>query len=223
MGHISGEGEQATKSIQWVGWADNEYIAARLLLLNNALVQGSGISNTTIEKYLKALFVLLGLKIPKGFKGHNICNLYDEIKKKGLELKISEEYLALLFKSYRLRYFDDLKPGFNIALDRTKLLVELDHTVYEIRKGFNFGFGDKKLTTKLEQFQENKDPVLLNKNCYFGNYDRSALFGEECSCYELRVLEDGIMEIYYLTKGIDDDGKFDTEGLKPKEEGKVDK
>ena len=125
-------------------WANNEYIASRLLLLNDALVQGSGLSNTTIEKYLKALFVLLGLEIPKGFKGHNICNLYDKIKKKGIELKINEEYLALLVKAYRLRYFDNLEPGFNIALNRTKLLVELDHTVYEIRKGFNFGIGDKK-------------------------------------------------------------------------------
>ena len=112
--------------------------------MNDALVQGSGLSNTTIEKYLKALFVLLGLEIPKGFKGHNICNLYDKIKKKGIELKINEEYLALLVKAYRLRYFDNLEPGFNIALNRTKLLVELDHTVYEIRKGFNFGIGDKK-------------------------------------------------------------------------------
>jgi HEPN domain-containing protein len=144
MDKIHGQGEQAKILLRWVGWADNEYIAARLLLLNDALIQGSSLSNTTIEKYLKALFVALGLKIPKGYKGHNICNLYNEIKKKGLELEISEEYLALLFKSYRLRYFDDLEAGFNIILCRTKLLAELDHTVYEIKKGINFEKAGKK-------------------------------------------------------------------------------
>lgn len=216
MGHIHSEGKQAKKSLQWINWADNEYIASRQLLLANALVQGSGLSNTAIEKYLKALFVLLGLEIPKGFKGHNVCDLYDEIKKKGIKLRISEEYLTLLFKSYRLRYPDDLEPGFNIALDRTKLLVELDYTVYEIRKGFDFQSADKKIITRINQLQEKKDPILLNKNCYFGNYNRTNLFEEDCFCYELRVLrKDSILEVSYFTTGIDDDGKFNLEGLKP--------
>lgn len=72
MGVINSQGEQARKSMQWIAWADNDYIAARQLLLADLLVQGSSLSNTSIEKYLKALFVLLGLKIPKGYKGHTI-------------------------------------------------------------------------------------------------------------------------------------------------------
>ena len=200
--------------LQWISWADNDYIAARQLLLSDLLVQGSGLSNTAIEKYLKALFVLLGLEIPRGFKGHNISNIYDGIKKNGLKLEINEEYLALLAKSYQLRYFDDLKPEFNITLTKTKLLVELDHTIYEIRKGFNFRKNDKKIITKIEYFQEEKNPLLLMKNCYFGNYNRISLFEEESYCYMLRVLKDGILEFYCSMKE-NDDGKFDVEGLKP--------
>jgi len=215
-GHIQSQGEQAKKALRWISWADNDYIAARQLLLTDLLVQGSSLSNTSIEKYLKALFTLLGLKIPKGKKGHDICNLYDEIKKKGLKLNVSEEYLALLYKSYPLRYPDELKLGFNIALNRTKLLCELDHTVYEIRKGFDFKTANKKVTTKIEHLQEKKDPILLNKNCYFGKYDRAVLFEEESSCYELRILgQDDILEVSYITKRILDDGRFDAEALKP--------
>ncbi|MCK4540453.1 HEPN domain-containing protein [Candidatus Parcubacteria bacterium] len=215
MGHIYSQGEQAKKSLQWVSWADNDYIAARQLLLADALVQGSGLSNTAIEKYLKALFVLLGLDIPKGFKGHNVCSLYNKIKEKGLTLGINEEYLALLFRSYRLRYPDDLELGFNIALNRTKLIVELDRTVYEIREGFNFKNVDKKITTKIDQFKKEKNPILLNKNCYFGEYNRIKLFEENCFYYELRVLEkDTIMEASYFTTGIDDNGEFNLVGLK---------
>jgi HEPN domain-containing protein len=196
-----------------VGWADDEYVAARHLLLADFLIQGSGLANTAIEKYLKALFPILGLKNPWG---HKIDELYAAAKQAGLMREINEEYLALLTKSYRLRYFDDLEVGFNIHLNRTKLLVELDHTVYEIRKGFTFKKADgNKVVLRLENYLEKKDTALLGKNCYFGSYDRKDLFKEESSCYELRVLEQGILQAFYATKEIRDDGKFDEEGLKP--------
>lgn len=216
---ISLQGEQAKKTMQWVAWADNEYITARqLLLTDTALVQGCILSDTVIEKYLKALFVILGLKNPKL---HKVDKLYEKIKNNGLKLNINEEYLALLAKSYQLRYFDDLPPGFNICLTRTKMLVELDHTVFEIRNGFNFKIGNKKAAnTRIDRLLAGNDSVLLSKNCYYGNYNRSALFKERSYCYELRVLEQDILEIYYLTDGINDDGKFDIEGLKPKIERK---
>lgn len=101
------------------------------------------------------------------------------------------------------------------------MLCELDHTVYEIRKGFNFKTVNKDITTRIEDFQEKKDPILLTKNCYFGNYDRTALFKEDSSCYELRVLGRNVFEAYYLTKGIDDDGKFNEEALKPGGQGQT--
>lgn len=214
--YINGQGIQAKKSLQWVNWADNDYIAARQLLLADALVQGSGLSCTAIEKYFKALFVLLNIEIPKGFKGHNICALYEEIKKKDIKRNISEDYLILLFKSYKLRYPDNLESGYNIALNRTKLLIGLDQTIYEIRKGFDYKSNNKKIITKFDDLIEEGSSNLLNKNCYFGNYDRATLFKESCYCYELRVLkQDVILEASYLADGIDDDKKFNSEGLKP--------
>jgi hypothetical protein len=208
---------------RWLDWADNDYIAARLLFLNNLLVQGSGLSNTAIEKYLKTLYVATDLKFPKGYKGHNICTLYEKLKTdKGFQLGINEEYLALLFKSYSLRYPDDLEPGFNIALCKTKLLAELDRTVYEIRKLVSFEVAGKKLETKIEYLQKNGDPILLNKNCYFGSYDRVSLFKEKSPCYELRVFEkDILLQTFVVHDGNIDNGKFDVEALKPKGKGTV--
>jgi len=215
------QGEKGNKVLRWIGWADNDYIAARLLLLNDelaqgsALIQGSSLSNTAIEKYLKALFVHLDLKIPKGFKGHDVSNLYDEIKKKGITLDISEDYLAMLFKSYRLRY-PDLNLGDNFILCKTKLLVELDRTVYEIRSRFDF----EKIKTRIEELKEKNNPILLDKNCYFGNYNRAALFQEKSPCYELRIEKNGVpIEAFIYRSRINDDGKFDAEALKPNGKG----
>jgi hypothetical protein len=182
MDQIHFQGEQATKPLRWVGWADNDYIAARQMLLENQLLPGSGLSNMAIEKYLKTFLVILNLKFPKGYQGHNVSNLYETLKKEGLALELNEEYLALLFKSYGLRYPDKLKPGDNILLCRTKLLVELDHTVYEIRKCMSFEKAGKKIPTHIEYLQEKKDPILLNKNCYFGDCDKVTLFNEISPC-----------------------------------------
>jgi HEPN domain-containing protein len=212
------QGNQAIRLAQWINWADKDYIAARHLLLADLLVQGSGLSNTAIEKYFKALFVLLDLK---NRREHNICKLNDRLKENGLKLQINEEYLRLIAKSYKLRYFDDLPSEFNIMLIKTKLLVELDRTVYEIRKGFKFFKNNECVGAGNEIWQNGKNPVLLNKNCCFGDFDKHDLFKEPSYCYELRVLLDGsILEVGYVTNDvINDDGKFEIEGLKPNSPG----
>jgi hypothetical protein len=216
------ERNKGASILQWIRWGDNDYVAARLLLLNDrlaqesALIQGRSLSNTAIEKYLKALFVHLDLKIPKS---HNIYNLYNAIKKNGIMLDINEGYLAMLFKSYKLRY-PDLKPGDNFILCKTKLIVELDRTVHEIRSGFSFEIKGKKIKTRIEELQEKKNPILLDKNCYFGKYDRDALFKEVSPCYELRIEKNGIpIEAFIYRRRINDDGKFDAEAIKPKGKG----
>jgi HEPN domain-containing protein len=218
---MSNQNEKEGMVRRWIEWADNDYIAARLLLLNDelaqasALIQGSSLSNTAIEKYLKALFVHLDLKIPKGFKGHNVSNLYKEIKNNGISLDINEDYLSMLFKSYRLRY-PDLNVGDNFLLCKTKLLVELDRTVYEIRRGFSFEIRGESIKTRIDELKEKNNPILLDKNCYFGNYNRSALFQETSPCYELRIEKNNVtVEAFIYRSRINDDGKFDAEALKP--------
>ncbi|MGV8127773.1 MAG: HEPN domain-containing protein [Methanothrix sp.] len=212
MSDIECKGEPAKLSQKWIVWAGNEYAAARLMLLNDELIQGSILSNTAIEKYLKALFVASGMKVPHI---HNICKLHDKLKAEGLALDINEEYLALLYKSYLLRYPDDLKVGFNIYLSRTKLLAELDRTVYEIVKNLAFS-RDGKTTSGIEDLKaRTHSPSFLTKNCSFGGYDSVVLFEEHSPCYELRVeTGDNIIEAFLMRNRIRDDRKFDIEALK---------
>ena len=197
----------------WLGWADNDYLAARSLLLDHFIVQGAILSNTAIEKYLKTVSLVEGEALPRK---HDVPNLYEILTNGKKDLGINEAYLNLLFECYKMRYPDDLEIGFNIALSETRMLVELDCTVYKIRKGFGFQSDGKPVKTRIDSLLESKDDNLLRDNCYFGTTDRKELFGRDTHCYEMRVLGPSqILEATYQTTGVDDDGKFDSIGLRP--------
>ncbi|HUX65780.1 MAG TPA: hypothetical protein VMV42_01405 [archaeon] len=55
MPTIHTEGDRARLVLEWLSWADNDYIAARLLLRRRLLSQGAALANTALEKYFKAL------------------------------------------------------------------------------------------------------------------------------------------------------------------------
>jgi HEPN domain-containing protein len=42
-------------ALDWLSKADQDYIAARQLLLKNSLIEGATFSTTAIEKYMKAV------------------------------------------------------------------------------------------------------------------------------------------------------------------------
>jgi HEPN domain-containing protein len=110
MGTKSITGNSAGNTLQWIRWADTDYAGARLLLLNGLVVQASGVANTAIEKYLKAVFSFSGLQVPHW---HNPLKLYEAIlSAQSSTLKLNKEFLGLLHKAYTIRYPDDLKEGF---------------------------------------------------------------------------------------------------------------
>ncbi len=66
------------KIVDWLRWADDDYIAARQLLLGDLLVQGAALANTAIEKYFKTILLI---KKRSATKVHDIPRLFQELKK----------------------------------------------------------------------------------------------------------------------------------------------
>lgn len=199
-------------AIEWIKWADNDYIGARELLLCDLLVNGAVLSNTAVEKYLKAIFMLKQIKIPRC---HDVTALNQKLKSTGLILPLSEDYLSLLLMAYKLRYPDDLPPDFNIAIDRTRLLTELDYTVWVIRKGFTLTGPAGPIQTNLDILLSRGDPHLLDKNCYFGTTKRSDLFRENASRFTMRVRGPyNFFTAEYQTAGVPDTRNLRVEGIK---------
>lgn len=204
--------------LNWINLAEKDYIAARCLFLSNFVLQGAILSNTAIEKYLKAIFVAknpnqdFGKIFKQSFK-HEILSMYQELK---LDLKLNSDYLELLGKSYKARYFDQLEEGFNFCLVMNKMLFELDRSIFELKKGFIFeSKKDIRVKTIIDNFVEDENKNLLVNNCYFGSCQRDNLFVQETSVYEIRIHNGELMEAYYgtITK---DDNKFGLVALNPK-------
>jgi HEPN domain-containing protein len=209
---------QGAKAVMiWLGWADNDYVAARSLLRENLLIQATGLANTAIEKYLKAVFATLNLTIPRS---HNVGWLVDRLLQNGPNLSLNRSFLAFLDKAYRLRYPDDLEEDFNVSVAKVKVLTELDWSVYEIRKRFEFKSpGGEPVKTGFDMLLGKKDPRLLDDNCAYGTASRGELFGVPTDCYDMRVLPGhAIMEAQYVAGPIPDDREFGGEALRPSAE-----
>lgn len=207
--------DEAKKILKWLRWADNDYIAARLLLEKDLITQGVILANTAIEKYLKSLLVLLGKEWPKGSKGHNTNKLFNLVSRDIKGISLNKEFINLLHKAYKLRYPDTLKPGYNIVLSKYKILVELDYSVFEIRKGFKFTSNNPNSITSFDQLKNS--PQLTNNNCYYGSSNRAEVFQQKTKNYELRVLKNNnIMEVTYEPIEMPDNGKFLGVALKPR-------
>jgi HEPN domain-containing protein len=195
--------------VDWLRWADDDYVAARQLLLGDLLLQGAALSNTAIEKYFKTIFLIK--RLPHS-KVHDIPTLFRRLKKKGIDLNLNEEYLTLLFKLYGLRYPDELRAGFGVGIDRTRLLTELDSTVFEIRKRFKISGPFGSIGSSIEELLARQDDRLLEKNCFFGSVDRATLFAENSSRFAIRVLKPGhLVWAAYETFGIPDTRNFKIE------------
>lgn len=204
---------QVGKIIAWLGLADNDYVAARTLLRQGLLVQGSILASSAIEKYLKTVHLIKNMVFEtRGEKAHDVLNLYRQLKGKDSRKNLNESYLSLLNRAYKLRYPDRLEKEFNIALHQAKTLIGLDETVFKIRSRIRMVGAEQRL--RFEVLMEQKDEQLLQANHTFGDAKRDELFQRPLFWYEMRILKnEAWLEVQYIAKA-EDDGNYDVEGFR---------
>ena len=212
-----------TEVIGWIGLADDDYVAARLLINNALLVQGAILSVTAIEKYLKMVHKIRRLSFPRR-DPHNLLDLYNSVKSKGLDMGLNVDYLALLVKVYRMRYPDKIEADFNFVLNQAKLLAALDESVYAIRHRLVV------VSTQPEEKRESKFEYWISSNynhlmrmnhCYCAEVKRENLFKNPSIYREVRFVKGKTwMEAGY-TAAVEDDSVYNLEGLRPGETDRV--
>ena len=198
--------------------AYDDYIASRQLLINDLLIQGCVLANTSIEKYFKGMKAILGEEIPRH---HDITvnKFKNTLKNKFNKIYqlINFEFIEFLAKSYKLRYFDEIDNDFNIAIIKAKTLAELDYTVNEIEKSFKIRDPRKEdFENRYTMDINNKNPKLWNYNYYLNGIEKQLYIERPDNVYEFRKLNNGeIIQVHYFTDKIINDGKFIYEAFRP--------
>jgi hypothetical protein len=204
-------------------WAAfDDYLAARVLIRSQQLVQGAVLASTAVEKYCKAVLAFRG-NVSQGHlkTAHWKClKNFDPT----LYATFNEEFFVFLQKCYDLRYPDSLPAGFNIVIRSRELLAELDLTALSIEKRFDIRRTDAKTagSTLFDQLRLKKDERLVWDNHVLNNEDRlTFIVRDNQFVYECRKLAGGVLlHTFYTTPPAPSDGKFMREGCKPKGDGK---
>ena len=146
-----------------------DYIAARYLINNDFVWQGSILASTAIEKYLKVLLVIREVDISK-IKYHldNLAKLKTHFVNTDY-IKLFNDYfddyfLDILSKVYQFRYYD-IKIPTSVGFLTNQFLGELDYTVFIIEQLLEAKDKANSIVhTKYQREVDNKEKNLFHNN-----------------------------------------------------------
>ena len=202
--------------VSFLGLGFQDYLAARVLINSDLLLQGAICGSTSIEKYFKAILAFRGNKSEGHLKAAHLRAVKNFDPK--LYASLNKSFLLFLQKCYKLRYLDDLAPNFNLLVTARPMLAELDFTVFQIENRFEINSGGKRLVIPYAAALKAKEPKLYINNYILNGVDKNAFIAnQECLIYEMRLdPQKGLIEATYKTEKMQHDGNFLAEGLKPK-------
>lgn len=202
----------------FINSAYSEYKAARNLLLNNHLVQGSILASASLEKYLKSI-VCFHTKCPPP-KTHEITSkkLLRPVKQLDRKLynNLNIEFIHLLSNCYKLRYLDSIKKGYNIVLSKNRTLAEIDFIVNKVENNFShFQLNLRKFERQYHRDLDAKlDGLFLNNHILNGIKKSVYINGKLDLVYECRALNTlHLLEATYKTQKTVDEKRFLIPGL----------
>ncbi len=188
--------------------AYNDYLAARVLINNELLVQGAVLASTAIEKYFKAILAFRGNESI----GHLKKAHFNAVKNFSPELwaDLNEEFIQLLQRAYCLRYQDKLEKNFNLVIASREFLAELDFTALKIQNSFHITKEEKDAVLAYQQGINNMDSRIYYNNYLLTGIDKqSFIAAEDQVVYEIRKCPiKGLIETTYIASAGASDGKF---------------
>jgi len=185
------QGKPAKKVMDFFSAGFSDYIAARVLLNEALLIQGTVLASTALEKYIKGIMAINGNES----HGHLKKAHWISLKNYSQELynRCNIEFLELCQKSYRLRYLDELPDGFNLVIGQIEFLAELDKTV----QNFESIVAPQDRTRTYEHTKNSNDKRLfLNNLVLDGPKSLGAAAGFQHVC-EIRIVKGNLIEMQY--------------------------
>lgn len=179
--------------------AYNDYIAARVLLQGGLLHQAVFFINTCIEKELKAYLFAFNINVKLNHDTEKLFNEVLKIENVKWTDKINKEFIQVINKIYKSRYFETLHPGYNFVINRNKFLVELDHTYNLLYSKTKLGGPNEMIQKSIYEISiENKNPQVVFNNYILNNMDKKHVLNQPDLVHEFRVTDShAIIEMTY--------------------------
>jgi hypothetical protein len=194
----------------FVDLAFKDYLAARVLLNKELVLQGTILASKSIEKYCKtlALMDVSGNKVLGQLKEHPLqaVNAVDA----KFFAKLNPSFLKMLQVVSKLYSdFEKPAPGFTIYLQRRPILAELDFTAIAVFQKFTFRQHNEKLDTQFDRMIKKRDPRLWENNYILNNFDKNDFITARDIVYGVHVDEHlRRIEIFYEVERAGTDGNF---------------
>lgn len=208
--------EKAKRLIGLKHSAYKDYVAARILFLNEQLHQAALFANTCIEKELKACLYSLGVDCKIKHDSFKIFNLMCTHDLKTFN-KLNSDFIKVLSKAYESRYHESLSPGYNFVIIKRKFLAELDYTYSVLESKVRY----KIKRIEGEPFKSNYDidimnkyPIVVRDNYLFNEITKEEYLSNSDVVFEFRVMfNHEVAEANYIIPKNIDFNKFEYEGL----------
>jgi hypothetical protein len=166
----------------------DDYFAARLLLRNGLLPQGSALAATAVEKHLKAVLALNNLFTKKHLGCSGLLTLVRK-HHPTLATGLNRDFMKFLDRTFRLRYASVDGTGFNMVLNQHRTLIELDKTMVNIDSGFKVEGVDPLDATPFREAVRSRKQLLFEDNVPLGGITLQTLSARKNKMYEIRVAE----------------------------------
>lgn len=213
--------EPVTKAKQLIGLKDSsykDYVAARILFLNDQLHQAAILANTCIEKEIKSYLYTQEVTIKGVHDSSKLLNLFRHHDPKTAD-KLNSDFLKTLSKIYRSRYHENLGPGYNFVIAKKKHLAELDYTYSVLEKKVRFqiaSLGDKFCKTQYELAISNNYGPVTHDNYLCLNQSKDDFVLNDELVFEFRIAKNSeVLEAMYRIPKNLEANKFIYEGLVP--------
>jgi hypothetical protein len=166
------------RNLMILGYRD--YIAARFLLNNDFLIQGITFASTAVEKYLKVLLLVAGKK--RKLHLENWKEIKNLLHINGIDIfnDLDINFLKLLSKVYKLRYYDKIENQVNYGFIKWQALGELDFAIniIENRTTLKLSSGDL-WKSPYKAAVEVKEQALFEENYILNGIDKKEYMERE--------------------------------------------
>jgi len=196
-------GIDAKKVEQFFLGGYEDYLAARLLILNDLLLQGINLANTSVEKYFKGIKSITQEQVPR-HHDITVSRFKNTLKNKFRRIhnNINYEFLEILSGAYKLRYFDEIEDGFEIHLYKWTFLAELDFLISSIENSFQI----KKL--KYSHEKNNRflydtsieNELLVKENYIISKTKKEIYLDRKERCTSIFKRNGNIVQIHWISE-----------------------